>query len=178
VVGVRTIFDLAANAENERHFAGTAEAASRAATAAIRLAKLSRGLPAVLAADVPNLDDDLMHLLITVEAGAVNRFAADATNAFALASEATIPLASGTAARFVVFRDALGVDQVAITVGKPDFTQPVPVRHHSACLTGDVFGSRRCNCGDQLRLAVACLESLAAASFYIWKAAISALRTR
>jgi GTP cyclohydrolase II len=30
----------------------------------------------------------------------------------------------------------------------------VPVRLHSACLTGDVFGSRRCDCGDQLRLAV------------------------
>ena len=71
-----------------------------------------------------------------------------------------MPLASGTAARFVVFRDALGVDQVAIVVGKPDFTQPVPVRLHSACLTGDVFGSRRCDCGDQLRLALARLESL------------------
>ena len=56
-------------------FAGTAEAASRAATAAIRLAKLSRSLPAVLAADeLPNLDDDLMHLIVTVEAEAVNRF--------------------------------------------------------------------------------------------------------
>jgi hypothetical protein len=63
VVGVSTIFDLAANAENEGHFAETAEAASRAATAAIRLAKLSRSLPAVLAVDVmPNLDDDFMHL--------------------------------------------------------------------------------------------------------------------
>jgi GTP cyclohydrolase II len=143
-VGVSTIFDLAANAENEGHFAGTAEAASHAAMAAIRLAKLSRSLPAVLAADVmPNRDDDLMHLIVTVEADAVNRFAPDTTNAFALASEATIPLASGTAARFVVFRDALGVDQVAIIVGKPDFAQPVPVRLHSACLTGDVFGSRR-----------------------------------
>ncbi|ANW00236.1 GTP cyclohydrolase II [Bradyrhizobium icense] len=160
MVGMSTIFDLAANAVNEGHFAGAAETASCAATAAIRLVKLSRSLPAVLAAEVPNLDNDLMHLIVTVEADAVNRFAADATNAFALASEATIPLASGTAARFVVFRDALGVDQVAIIVGKPDFTQPVPVRLHSACLTGDVFGSRRCDCGDQLRLALARLESL------------------
>jgi GTP cyclohydrolase II len=77
-----------------------------------------------------------------------------------LVSEATIPLASGTAARFVVFRDPLGVDQVAIIVGKPDFTQPVPVQLHSACLTGDVFGSQRCDCGDQLRLALARLASL------------------
>jgi GTP cyclohydrolase II len=139
----------------ERH------ALRHAATAAIRLAKLSRSLPAALVADVlPNLDDEFMHLIVTVEADAVNRFAADATNTLLLASEATIPLASGRAARFVVFRDAIGVDQVAIIVGKPDITQPMPVRLHSACLTGDVFGSRRCDCGDQLRLALARLESL------------------
>ena len=63
-------------------------------------------------------------------------------------------------ARFVVFRDALGVDQVAIIIGKPNFAEPVPVRLHSACLTGDVFGSRRCDCGDQLQLALTRLESL------------------
>ena len=63
-------------------------------------------------------------------------------------------------ARFVVFRDAIGVDQVAIIIGKPNFAEPVPVRLHSACLTGDVFGSRRCDCGDQLRLALTRLESI------------------
>ena len=36
----------------------------------------------------------------------------------------------------------------------------IPVRLHSACLTGNVFGSRRCDCGDQLRLALALLEDL------------------
>ena len=49
---------------------------------------------------------------------------------------------------------------MAIIVGKPDLTDAVPVRLHSACLTGDVFGSRRCDCGDQLRLALARLEKL------------------
>src|SRR5207248_6238881 len=37
---------------------------------------------------------------------------------------------------------------------------PVPVRLHSACLTGDVFGSRRCDCGDQLALALTRVEEL------------------
>jgi GTP cyclohydrolase II len=54
----------------------------------------------------------------------------------------------------------MGGSPVAIIVGKPDFTGAVPVRLHSACLTGDVFGSRRCDCGDQLRLAIARLEDL------------------
>src|SRR6516164_8597220 len=46
----------------------------------------------------------------------------------------------------------------AVIVGQPDLAQPVSVRLHSACLTGDVFGSRRCDCGDQLRLALPQLE--------------------
>ena len=65
-----------------------------------------------------------------------------------------MPLNSGSRARFVVFRDAMGGSSTAIIVGKPDFSKPVPVRLHSACLTGDVFGSRRCDCGDQLKLAI------------------------
>ena len=59
-----------------------------------------------------------------------------------------------------MFRDTLGADQVAIIIGKPIFAEPVPFRLHSACLTGDVFGSRRCDCGDQLRLALTQLEDL------------------
>ncbi|MET0723335.1 MAG: GTP cyclohydrolase II [Tardiphaga sp.] len=148
------------SADRDAHFTAKAKAAGRAAKAAIRLVKLSRSLPAVLAANVTNIDSSLMHSIVAVEAVAVEHFAASAMNRLAVASEASIPLASGTAARFVVFRDTLGADQVAIIIGKPNFTEPVPVRLHSACLTGDVFGSRRCDCGDQLRLSLTRLESL------------------
>ena len=41
-------------------------------------------------------------------------------------------------------------DHVALTVGDIDDGAPVLVRMHSECLTGDVFGSRRCDCGEQL----------------------------
>jgi GTP cyclohydrolase II len=155
----RDIFALAADAEN-KGYSAKAEAAGRAAMAAVQIAKLSRSLPAVLAAKVTNINSDLMHSIVAVEADAVERFAANATKSLAIASEASIPLASGTAARFVVFRDTLGGDQVAVIVGKPNFAEPVPVRLHSACLTGDVFGSRRCDCGDQLRLALIRLKDL------------------
>ncbi len=40
---------------------------------------------------------------------------------------------------------------MAIIVGNLDLSRPVPVRLHSACLTGDLFGSLKCDCGDQLR---------------------------
>jgi GTP cyclohydrolase II len=48
-----------------------------------------------------------------------------------VASEASVPLTSGTSTRFVVFRDAIGGSPVAIIVGKPDFTNAAPVRLHS-----------------------------------------------
>jgi GTP cyclohydrolase II len=151
------ILALAADAEHKDRFSPKAEPAGRSARAAIRLAKLSRGLPAVIAANMANTRSDLMRSIVAIEADTVERFAQSAVT---IASEASIPLASGTAARFVVFRDALGVDQVAIIIGNPNFDEPIPVRLHSACLTGDVFGSRRCDCGDQLQLALTRLESL------------------
>jgi GTP cyclohydrolase II len=137
-----------------------ASQAGSEAVAAIQLVKLSHGLPAILAA---NAGADVILRepnIIAVEADAVWRFSDEATRSLALASEASVPLNSGTPARFVVFRDAIGGSSVAIVIGKLDFTKAIPVRLHSACLTGDVFGSRRCDCGDQLQLAIAGLEDL------------------
>jgi GTP cyclohydrolase II len=135
--------------------------AGPAAAAAIQLVKLSQGLPAVLVADVAAVDAiACAPQIITVEAEAVARFGDDAIQSLVIASEASVPLNSGTRTRFVAFRDAMGGSSAAIIVGKPDFTNPIPVRLHSACLTGDVFGSRRCDCGDQLKLALARLEDL------------------
>jgi GTP cyclohydrolase II len=134
--------------------------AGRGEAAAIQLVKLAQGLPAVLAANVAPEAISSASPIITVEAAAVARFANDAIQSLTIASEASVPLNSGTRTRFVVFHDAIGDSSVAIIVGKPDFSKPVPVRLHSACLTGDVFGSRRCDCGDQLRLALACVEEL------------------
>ncbi len=134
--------------------------AGLAAAAAIQLVKLSQGLPAVLAADVAAEDALAIEpKIIAVEAEAVARFSDEAIRSLAIASEASVPLNSGTRTRFVVFRDALGGSSTAIIVGKPDLANPVPVRLHSACLTGDVFGSRRCDCGDQLKLALTRLEA-------------------
>jgi len=52
----------------------------------------------------------------------------------------------------VVFRNVL-IDQIHIALVKGDIAPDVPtlVRVHSQCLTGDVFGSFRCDCGDQLK---------------------------
>jgi GTP cyclohydrolase II len=153
-----TILALVIDATNDRTPAS--KPASPAAAAAIQLVKSSHGLPAILAADVTAHSVACEESIVRVDADAVARFADDAISSLILASEATVPLSSGTPARFVVFRDALGGSPVAIILGRPDFTKAVPVRLHSACLTGDVFGSRRCDCGDQLRLALARIEGL------------------
>jgi len=135
------------------------KAAGPAASAAIELVKLSQGLPAVLVADVV-AGGAIDHHIITVEAEAVARFGDETIRSLAIASKASVPLNSGARADFVVFRDAMGGSPVAIIVGKSDFSEPVLVRLHSACLTGDVFGSRRCDCGDQLNLALKRLEEI------------------
>ena len=48
---------------------------------------------------------------------------------------------------------------VALVMGDPKPDEPVLVRVHSECLTGDVFGSTRCDCGDQLRRAMELIQS-------------------
>lgn len=156
----RDIIALAADNDRKSHSGLEAKPAGHAALAAIRLVKLSRSLPAVIAASVQDVPEGLTRSIVSVAADAVDRFAASDGDALVVAGDASIPLVSGSVARFVVFRDGLGVDQVAIIVGKPDFAEPVPVRLHSACLTGDVFGSQRCDCGDQLRLALTRMDSL------------------
>ncbi|MCS7008841.1 MAG: bifunctional 3,4-dihydroxy-2-butanone-4-phosphate synthase/GTP cyclohydrolase II [Chthoniobacterales bacterium] len=58
-----------------------------------------------------------------------------------------------------LFRSKLdGQNHVALVKGEVGDGEPVLVRVHSECLTGDVFGSRRCDCGPQLRLAMRLIE--------------------
>jgi GTP cyclohydrolase II len=151
------ILSLAVDAQVARSLEATG--AGRTAGAAIELAKLAQRLPALLvapmgAAAAASCDPPL----IAIAAQAVTPFRAAALATLTVASEAHVPLNGGLSTRFVVFRDVIGGTATAVVVGAPDFRQPVPVRMHSACLTGDVFGSRRCDCGDQLRLALARLE--------------------
>ncbi|MFV9506203.1 MAG: GTP cyclohydrolase II [Oscillochloridaceae bacterium umkhey_bin13] len=58
-----------------------------------------------------------------------------------------------------VYAEANGKEHVALTVGNLDPKQPVLTRLHSECLTGDVFGSHRCDCGEQLDQMLALLQA-------------------
>ncbi len=119
--------------------------------AALELARLSLILPAVVVADVAARavrDEGLLR----VEASAIMAFRAASASDIRLISRAPAPLEGAPETEFAVFRGGEGLrDQVAVIVGKPDLAHPVTVRLHSACLTGDLFGSLKCDCGDQLR---------------------------
>jgi GTP cyclohydrolase II len=67
-------------------------------------------------------------------------------------AEAKLPLAEAEDTRIVAFRaQEGGLEHLALVIGTPDVTKPVLVRVHSSCYTGDLLGSLRCDCGDQLR---------------------------
>jgi GTP cyclohydrolase II len=155
-VDAAAIMSLASDARVER--ALETRPACPMAGAAIELAKLAQRLPALIGADLNGAVTGPGPTLVTVAADAIAPFREAAVASLRVAAQAQVPLNGGLSTRFVVFRDAIGGTATAVVVGRPDLSRPVPVRLHSACLTGDVFGSRRCDCGDQLRLALVRLE--------------------
>jgi GTP cyclohydrolase II len=74
-------------------------------------------------------------------------------------ADARLPTAHGEF-RIRVFHDEnTGFDHVALTLGEMDGPDPVVVRVHSECLTGDAFSSSRCDCGPQLDAALKTIQS-------------------
>ncbi len=71
------------------------------------------------------------------------------------AAEARLPTNHAGIFRAIVYRnDVDNYEHVALVKGEIDPEKPVMVRVHSECLTGDVFGSARCDCGSQLHAAM------------------------
>ncbi|MEL7100773.1 MAG: GTP cyclohydrolase II [Pseudomonadota bacterium] len=69
---------------------------------------------------------------------------------------AQLPMEASKAGRVHIFRpEDGGEEHYAIEIGKPERSKPVLSRLHSACFTGDVLGSLKCDCGPQLRAALA-----------------------
>lgn len=60
--------------------------------------------------------------------------------------------------QIVVYLDSEQKEQVALTCGTLAGPEPVLARLHSECLTGDIFGSHRCDCGEQLAAALTAIQ--------------------
>ncbi|WP_207484898.1 GTP cyclohydrolase II [Arenibaculum pallidiluteum] len=147
----------------------TAEPAEAAGPAgvAVALAKLARMLPAavVLPLRAAQLGSPAAtsaadriaarHDLLRVPGRAVLDYQTHAARTLTRVGEARVPLEDAENARIVAFRPADGgVEHLAIVIGDPDPARPVLARIHSECFTGDLLGSLRCDCGDQLRGAI------------------------
>ncbi len=121
-------------------------ASPKAASAALRLARLAGILPAffLLPATGPAEAE--------VDAGEIDSY--DDAGRLAIATRARLPVSASEAAEIVAFRSPDEPrEHVALIVGQRDGTPPV-VRLHSECLTGDVLGSLKCDCGPQLHQAL------------------------
>ncbi len=122
---------------------------------AIRLAKSARLLPASV---VLPLGDGLSfaaaHSLTIVDAAAAEALPEE-TDLHPVVS-ARLPLEVSEAGRLQIFRPGDGGEEhYAIEIGQPARDAPVLARLHSACFTGDLMGSLKCDCGPQLRGALA-----------------------
>ena len=126
------------------------------ARAAIRLCKAARLLPAALAVDLPDARALARDAGLTrLDAAEVLRLT-DAASPLNDIVAARLPMSVSEAGRLHIFRpEDGGEEHYAVEIGDPDRAQPVLTRLHSACFTGDLLGSLKCDCGPQLRGALA-----------------------
>ena len=116
----------------------------------VTLAKLSRLLPSALIVDGDGNAD-----IPAVQASSIRSYMTIAAHSLTMVSEARVPLENAENARVVAFRPRDGgIEHLAIIVGDINTAEPVLVRLHSECFTGDLVGSLRCDCGNQLRGAI------------------------
>ena len=125
------------------------EGDAKAARIGIRLAKMARLLPAVVMGEVADPEafataNQLTLLPVSLAEARLN-VAPEATEMVS----AKVPLAVSKAGRVHVFR--VGEEEhYAVEIGAPSRSEPVLARLHSACFTGDLLGSLKCDCGAQL----------------------------
>jgi GTP cyclohydrolase II len=141
--------------------------------AAIDLAKLARLLPAAIFVPLGGWVDPkgwaAEQGLLSVSAAEIAEYRFSAARSLQPVAEATVPLAGAEATRIVAFRPVDGgFEHLAVIIGTPGPDQAVLTRVHSECFTGDLLGSLRCDCGEQLRGAISSIaESGAGVLLYL-----------
>ncbi len=122
------------------------------ALGAVTLAKLAGLLPAAVLVATAAAHEDLRQVDVN-DILAYGNLSARSLSPLAAASA---QLTDAGQCRIVPFGSAgRGPQHLALVIGEPGRAGPVLTRLHSECLTGDLLGSLRCDCGDQLRGAIA-----------------------
>ncbi len=119
---------------------------------ALALVKSAHLLPAALMASLPeSISGPDLAMLARLNAEQTKSFL-EAQSVLSSVAAAQIPTAPAANTRLHVFRpDDGGEEHYGLEIGLLDRAQPVLVRLHSACFTGDVLGSLKCDCGPQLQ---------------------------
>ena len=118
-----------------------------AARAALELGRIAGLLPAYFI-----LPGDRETDSVTVTAAAIRNY--ESPDRLVIAARARLPVEAAEKTEIVAFRNSDDAsDHVALVIGTPDGKPPL-VRLHSECLTGDVLGSLKCDCGPQLHAAL------------------------
>ncbi|MFW6204660.1 MAG: bifunctional 3,4-dihydroxy-2-butanone-4-phosphate synthase/GTP cyclohydrolase II [Actinomycetota bacterium] len=134
--------------------------------AGVDLARLAGLTPAGVLAELVHDDGSMMrapalrefadeHGLAMISIADLIRYRRRFESQIRKVAETRLPTAHGTF-RALAYRDTVdGSEHVALLMGAVDDGTPVLARVHSECLTGDTFGSVRCDCGTQLQAALA-----------------------
>ncbi len=137
--------------------------------AAVDLARLSGMYPAAALIEIMNEDGTMARMPQLIEVArkfgikiiTIKDLIAYRLNEESLVerkSEADLPTAYGDF-RIVIFKQkSNGLEHIALIKGNVDRQEPVLVRVHSSCATGDIFASCRCDCGEQLHKAMELIE--------------------
>jgi GTP cyclohydrolase II len=128
-------------------------------SASLGLAKLARLIPASISVHLTgdNIPTDLTQWLkdehlISLKSTDIFGYEEAAARSLKAVSEAKVPLSDAENTKIIAFRPSDGgIEHLAIIIGEPNPNEPVLIRIHSECFTGDLLGSLRCDCGDQLR---------------------------
>ena len=128
-----------------------------ASIAAVQLAKIARLLPSVILVEC---SDKSQHSFMedggySIMASHIMSYEMDTAGALKQINAARVPLEDAENTRILSFRSPDGGrEHLAIVIGDPPTDIPVLARIHSECFTGDLIGSLKCDCGQQLRGAV------------------------
>jgi len=130
---------------------------STASIGAVQLAKIARLLPSVVLATVPKSKLNKFNdtTIAKVRAEDILSYELGTAGQLRQVTAARVPLEDAENTRILAFRSPEGGrEHLAIVIGQPAMDVPVLTRLHSECFTGDLVGSLKCDCGQQLRGAI------------------------
>lgn len=137
---------------------------------AVDLARLAGLKPAGVICEIMNDDGSMARLPDLVKYGKTHdlqiisikdliQYRLSNENLVRRGGEANMPTRTGGDFRCIVYENEIDhVDHMAMIKGEVDPDKPILVRVHSECLTGDAFGSMRCDCGEQLDSALRMID--------------------